>query len=110
MNFFFQKHSIAAARPSAEPPKPKVIFFGVFFSAHASLKMPKIMGESLTLFHIEPIELARQLTLLVWDIYEKIQVRMFVQTGSPTLFLQHTEFFGQAWSKPALQPKSPNLM
>jgi len=70
--------SVSSSEP---PPKPK---------------LPKSLSQNLSLLMIDPLELARQLTLILFSTFVKID---------------YTEFFGQAWSKPNLQnEKSPNLL
>jgi len=58
-------------------------------------KLPMNLTEKISLSAIDPLELARQLTLVLFSVYEKIE---------------HTEFFGQAWAKAETQAKSSNIL
>jgi hypothetical protein len=58
-------------------------------------KLPKVISGNLNLFDIFPIELARQLTLITFDLYFK---------------LDRTEFFHQNWASETRRPRAPNLM
>eukprot|EP01117_Protostelium_nocturnum_P011672 TRINITY_DN4248_c0_g1_i1.p1 TRINITY_DN4248_c0_g1~~TRINITY_DN4248_c0_g1_i1.p1 ORF type:complete len:1192 (-),score=368.09 TRINITY_DN4248_c0_g1_i1:43-3618(-) len=57
--------------------------------------LPKHMDEGLSIFNVDPMEIARQLTLQTWEQWSKIQP---------------IEFFNQAWSKPKLQHLAPNII
>ncbi len=51
-------------------------------------------GNATKIYHVSPVEIARQLTLLDHKIYSSIQPK---------------EFLNQAWSKEALKDRAPNL-
>ena len=58
--------------------------------------VPKIPpGGKLTFFDISPVEVARQLTLMTFEYYHK---------------LERTEFFHQNWASDSRRHRAPNLM
>lgn len=57
--------------------------------------LPKNILEPLTLFHLDPLEVARQWTLPVFEIYNNIRM---------------TELFGGAWAHAKTQHQSPNVL
>ena len=56
---------------------------------------PEIFSESLTIFDVDPLELARQLSLLEFQCYSAIRP---------------SELLNLAWSKPKLKHRSPNIL
>lgn len=74
------KKSVKVDRHFGNAPKPKI---------------PKVMSDQLTFFDLSPTEVARQLTLQVFDLYRR---------------LDKTEFFHQNWSSESRRHNAPNLM
>jgi hypothetical protein len=58
-------------------------------------KIPKTISGRLSISDIAPIETARQLTLLTFELYHK---------------LERTEFFHQNWASESRRHRAPNLM
>eukprot|EP01098_Paradermamoeba_levis_P016727 TRINITY_DN9231_c0_g1_i1.p1 TRINITY_DN9231_c0_g1~~TRINITY_DN9231_c0_g1_i1.p1 ORF type:complete len:652 (-),score=199.83 TRINITY_DN9231_c0_g1_i1:128-2083(-) len=67
---------------SADPPEPKVPVRTIFSS-------------NLTLFDVDEEEIARQLTLVEFEIYSSIKA---------------SELLNQSWNKPKLKHRSPNVL
>eukprot|EP01114_Cavostelium_apophysatum_P007339 TRINITY_DN1942_c0_g1_i1.p1 TRINITY_DN1942_c0_g1~~TRINITY_DN1942_c0_g1_i1.p1 ORF type:complete len:1639 (+),score=512.30 TRINITY_DN1942_c0_g1_i1:223-5139(+) len=75
--------SAGTSESSSTQPKAKEVF------------LPKSMTDKLSILDIDPVELARQLTLSLFDIYKKIE---------------HFEFFGQAWAKSGAEMRAPHIL
>jgi hypothetical protein len=86
-----QMHATMLQKAIATPPHRGI---AVVASSGAKTKL-RNMSDSISLFDMEELEVAKQLTLRTWEIYSKFQP---------------LEFFKTAWSKPSTWHLSPNLL